>query len=320
MNTYILVDTANTFFRARHVVRGDVDTKVGMALHITFNSIKKAWQDFNGTHVVFCLEGRSWRKDFYEPYKRNRQETRDAMTSKEVEEDRAFWEIFDEFKNFVTEKTNCTVMQHPRLEADDFGNINNLGIYGKNPEAAQILNLNMRIMNSLASRYPDVFTIEPSRSQENTYRVLITPRVKPEETVVDNESDLANSMRVYAQTVEANRGLKPKMFIAGNYTWALNKNNLYNLMDKLTGFTFLKNVDLETGSVVPETVSVSMPVSEEKVDKMFRQIMGMIKHEHMADLLAVQGIDTRDIYEQLRDAKTEADLNKINETLLKALC
>jgi len=30
-----------------------------------------------------------------------------------------FWEIFDEFKNFVTEKTNCTVMQHPQLEADD---------------------------------------------------------------------------------------------------------------------------------------------------------------------------------------------------------
>ena len=35
MATYILVDTANTFFRARHVVRGDIDTKVGMALHIT---------------------------------------------------------------------------------------------------------------------------------------------------------------------------------------------------------------------------------------------------------------------------------------------
>jgi len=39
--TYILVDTANTFFRARHVVRGDADIKLGMALHITFNSIKK---------------------------------------------------------------------------------------------------------------------------------------------------------------------------------------------------------------------------------------------------------------------------------------
>ena len=119
MANYILVDTANTFFRARHVVRGDLDTKVGMALHITLNSVKKAWQDFDGTHVVFCLEGRSWRKDYYEPYKRNRQETRDAMTPAQAEEDKVFWEVFDEFKDFVTDKTNCTVMQHPQLEADD---------------------------------------------------------------------------------------------------------------------------------------------------------------------------------------------------------
>jgi len=119
MTTYILVDTLNTFFRARHVVRGDIDTKVGMAMHITLNSIKKAWQDFNGSHVVFCLEGRSWRKDYYEPYKRNRQETRDAMTPAQQEEDTVFWEIFDEFKDFVSTKTNCTVMRHPQLEADD---------------------------------------------------------------------------------------------------------------------------------------------------------------------------------------------------------
>jgi 5'-3' exonuclease len=117
--TYILIDTANTFFRARHVVRGDIDTKVGMAMHITLNSIKKAWQDFNGSHVVFCLEGRSWRKDYYEPYKRNRKEHRDAMSPREAEEDKVFWEIFDEFKDFVGTKTNCTVLQDPRLEADD---------------------------------------------------------------------------------------------------------------------------------------------------------------------------------------------------------
>jgi 5'-3' exonuclease len=119
MATYILVDTANTFFRARHVVRGDLDTKVGMALHITLNSIKKAWQDFKADHVVFCLEGRSWRKDFYQPYKRNRQEHRDAMNPREAEEDRVFWEIFDEFKDFVINQTNCTVMHNPILEADD---------------------------------------------------------------------------------------------------------------------------------------------------------------------------------------------------------
>jgi len=119
MANYILVDTANTFFRARHVVRGDIDTKVGMALHITLAGVKKAWKDFDADHVVFCLEGRSWRKDFYEPYKRNRQVARDKMTVTESEEDTVFWEIFDEFKDFVSTKTNCTVMRHPQLEADD---------------------------------------------------------------------------------------------------------------------------------------------------------------------------------------------------------
>ena len=119
MATYILVDTANTFFRARHVVRGDLDIKIGMALHISLSGVKKAWNDFDGDHVVFCLEGRSWRKDFYEPYKRNRADARDALTEAEQEENKIFWETFDLFKNFVTEKTNCTVLQNSVLEADD---------------------------------------------------------------------------------------------------------------------------------------------------------------------------------------------------------
>jgi len=117
--SYIIVDTANTFFRARHVINGDADIKLGMAFHITLNSIKKAWQQFEGSHVIFCLEGRSWRKDYYEPYKRNRSDARAAHNEKEAEEERVFWEAFDTFKNFISEKTNCTVLQHPQLEADD---------------------------------------------------------------------------------------------------------------------------------------------------------------------------------------------------------
>lgn len=117
--TYILVDTANTFFRARHVINGDADIKLGMAFHITLNSIKKAWQDFGGSHVVFCLEGRSWRKDYYKPYKAQRAASRAAHTEREAEEEKVFWEAFDTFKEFVTEKTNCTVLQNSQLEADD---------------------------------------------------------------------------------------------------------------------------------------------------------------------------------------------------------
>lgn len=117
--TFILVDTANTFFRARHVVRGDNSERVGMSLQIILNSVRKAWKEFDGSHVIFFLEGRSWRKDHYAPYKRQRTEARAAQSPSEAEEDRIFWETFDEFKDFVTEKTNCTVLQHPQLEADD---------------------------------------------------------------------------------------------------------------------------------------------------------------------------------------------------------
>jgi len=118
-NTYILVDTANTFFRARHVVRGSLEDKVGMSIHTVLGSVRKAWRDFNGSHVIFCLEGRSWRKDHYAPYKRQRTEARAAQSPKEQEEDRVFWETFDQFKSFIHDKTNCTVLHHPQLEADD---------------------------------------------------------------------------------------------------------------------------------------------------------------------------------------------------------
>lgn len=118
--TYLLFDSANTFFRARHVVRGDdVETKLGLALHICLNSVKKCWERFKADHVVFCFEGRSWRKDFYPAYKQNRKDTRDAMTPAEQEADKLFWETFDELKGFVTDKTNCTTLQESTLEADD---------------------------------------------------------------------------------------------------------------------------------------------------------------------------------------------------------
>jgi 5'-3' exonuclease len=119
--TYILVDAANMFMRARHVVRGDdMATKIGMAYHIMFNSINKVWREQNGTHVVVCLEGHSWRKDFYTPYKRNRAKLLQAKTEREQDEDKEFWEAFNEFQDFMRDRTNCTVLRGPNVEADDF--------------------------------------------------------------------------------------------------------------------------------------------------------------------------------------------------------
>ncbi len=52
--------------------------------------------------------------------KKNRAVARAALTESEQEEDRLFWEAFDELKYFsFNEKTNCTVLRHSELEADD---------------------------------------------------------------------------------------------------------------------------------------------------------------------------------------------------------
>ena len=118
---YLLIDTANTFFRARHSAyrAASPEEKVAFAMHVTLASINKCWRDQQANHVIFCLEGRSWRKDFYEPYKKNRTVARQALTETEAEEDKMFWEAFDNINQFVREKTNCTTLQHPNLEADD---------------------------------------------------------------------------------------------------------------------------------------------------------------------------------------------------------
>lgn len=118
---YLLIDTANTFFRARHVAfrASDLSEKVGYALHITLSAVNKVARKFNADHVVFALEGRSWRKDFYEPYKKNRAVARAALTESEQEEDRVFWETYDEFTKYLAEQTNCSVIRHPAAEADD---------------------------------------------------------------------------------------------------------------------------------------------------------------------------------------------------------
>ena len=76
-------------------------------------------QRFQADHVIFALEGRSWRKDVYAPYKRNRAEARAALTEAEQEEDRVFWETYDEFTKYLAGQTNCSVIRHERAEADD---------------------------------------------------------------------------------------------------------------------------------------------------------------------------------------------------------
>ena len=118
---YALIDTANTFFRARHVAsrNSDPEEKAAFALHLTLASINQAVRKYSIDHVVFCLEGRSFRKDLYAPYKKNRVVDAMSITEEEAEESKMFWDTYSKLTEYLTTKTNCSVLRHERAEADD---------------------------------------------------------------------------------------------------------------------------------------------------------------------------------------------------------
>jgi 5'-3' exonuclease len=121
MATFILVDSFNMYHRAKHVaMRGaNVDMKIGMAFHIMMSSVKMCYNKFNADHAVFCLEGRSWRKDFYTPYKANRKIARESLSVREQEENQIMFDAYDDMISFLDKKTNCTMLHNKQAEADD---------------------------------------------------------------------------------------------------------------------------------------------------------------------------------------------------------
>lgn len=119
---FLLVDTQNCFHRAINVSSRHLDmwTKAGLALHITLSGLKKMQDMFNPDHVVFCTEGKSWRKDFDPDYKQNRSAKAAQRTKEEKEEMEVMFEMINDFTDFVDTQTNSTLLRAPKAEADDF--------------------------------------------------------------------------------------------------------------------------------------------------------------------------------------------------------
>ena len=121
MHTYILTDGHNLFHRQIRMTNPSlgIDNMIGMALHLILNSMKKEYNKWNGTHTVFFLEGRSWRKDIYPEYKANRAVIFSQQTEKEQEDHQILVESFNDFVEYLNNKTNVTVLRNPKAEADD---------------------------------------------------------------------------------------------------------------------------------------------------------------------------------------------------------
>jgi 5'-3' exonuclease len=121
MHTFIHTDGHNLFHRQINMASAamGLDSRIGMALQMILSSMKKEYVKWEGTHTVFYMEGRSWRKDVYPGYKGNRPVAFAKKTPREQEDHGILVEAFDDFANYLIDKTNVTVLRNPKAEADD---------------------------------------------------------------------------------------------------------------------------------------------------------------------------------------------------------
>ncbi len=121
MHTFIHTDGANLFHRQINMTNRalGIDSMIGMAFHMIIHSMRKEYTKWGGTHTIFYLEGRSWRKDIYPDYKGNRAVAFAQQSPKEQEDHLLLVEAFDDFVEYLDTKTNITVLRNPKAEADD---------------------------------------------------------------------------------------------------------------------------------------------------------------------------------------------------------
>lgn len=121
MHTFIHTDGQNLFYRQIKMTNPSlgIDNAIGMALHMILNSMKKEYTSWGGSHLVFYLEGKSWRKSVYPDYKANRKVAFAQLSPKEQEDHALLQEAFNDFTSYLSEKTNITVLRNPNAEADD---------------------------------------------------------------------------------------------------------------------------------------------------------------------------------------------------------
>lgn len=183
--TYILIDGLNLAHRARFATAGDLNTKIGMSLHIIFNSIKKAYRDMGGTHVVFCRDGRSWRKNISPHYKANRKAAQLAKTARELEDERVYFEAFDELVTFLTDQTNATVLHAGGAEADDLiatwidlhPNSNHI-ILSSDTDFVQLIDHNVKLYNGITDTTYAHNGVYDSKGRKNAFEIDTNGKIK----------------------------------------------------------------------------------------------------------------------------------------------
>lgn len=152
-----------------------------------------------------------------------------------------------------------------------------------------------------------VYQVEPVNSVRNVSEGSISPEANPEIT----------EFKTY---LEENGGTFPKEFNSSNgRRYLLNDNNLYDLVSPDGKTMYLRNMDLTTGKVekVPEVVT---PVTEERKKQSIRDIREMINLMSLDLVMAEDGYNIFQLMEDIKNATTMSEVERIEEIIRKYTC
>lgn len=186
-----------------------------------------------------------------------------------------------------------------------------------------MLNMDIKIPQKLIDYFYNnelrIETIEARKIQEADARragVEYADDYLFDEEVID---PLGPSLAMYD---EAKRllGKKPDSFVAGRSSWVLNSKGLYNLVDiNNSRSVFLRDMDMETGKLVTEE-DTSGPVDPKKLEREMNYFNSLVVNEQLDEVLSELGIDIFDVIDDLENAKTNKEFDKIMSDIRKKLC
>jgi hypothetical protein len=165
--------------------------------------------------------------------------------------------------------------------------------------------LSASFMNKGQAR--QVYQVEPVNSVRSVSEGSVSPEANPEIT----------EFNTY---LEENNGVFPKEFNSSNgRRYLLNDNNLYDLVSPDGKTMYLRNMDLRTGKVerVPEVV---VPVTEERKKQSIRDIKEMINLMSLDLAMAEDGYNIFQLMEDIKNATTMSEVERIEEIIRKYTC
>lgn len=175
----------------------------------------------------------------------------------------------------------------------------------------EIYEPNLKIMEALASQYPNIFRLKDGRAP-NTKIVTITPA-----TEVNYVPEIQGSLKAYERLLIDNEGIQPNEFSVDDYFWQRVGNHTYTLIDVTTGDPFLRDVNMYSGTEIKVEPT---PVDKDLVEAEVMDIRSNFDTEYWQIDFGLRGYNLEQIINNLEAAKTQQEFDELLADFKKTVC